>query len=116
VTVARSIAETERAAAAHEPAVVLGVAGADALGEDVDRVDAWYERGVRLVVPVHLADNQLGTTCLPWQQYAGPLPVRRRTQPGLSALGRAMVRRMRRSGSSSTPPTRTPRRSEASST
>jgi microsomal dipeptidase-like Zn-dependent dipeptidase len=98
VAIAGSVTEMERAGAEHRPAVVLGVEGADALGEDVDRVDAWYERGVRLVVPVHLADNQLGTTCLPWQQYAGPLPVRRRTDPGLSALGRAMVRRMQQVG------------------
>ena len=32
-----------------------------------------------MIVLVHLGDNSLGTTCLPWQRYAGPLPVRRRT-------------------------------------
>ncbi|CAN5858327.1 membrane dipeptidase [soil metagenome] len=93
-TVVRGHAEIERARAASSPAILLGVEGADALAQDVDRVDAWYERGVRLVVLVHLADNQLGTTCLPWQQYAGPLPVRRASAPGLSPLGRAVVRRM----------------------
>jgi microsomal dipeptidase-like Zn-dependent dipeptidase len=98
VAIARSAAAMERAGVEHRPAVVLGVEGGDALGDDVERVDAWHERGVRLVVPVHLADNQLGTTCLPWQQYAGPLPVRRRTEAGLSALGRRMVRRMQQVG------------------
>jgi microsomal dipeptidase-like Zn-dependent dipeptidase len=82
----------------QRPAVVLGVEGADALGHDVDRVDAWYERGVRLIGLVHLGDNALGTTCLPWQRYAGPLPAWRRAEPGLSALGARVVERMNRLG------------------
>ena len=61
-----------------KPAVLLGVEGADALDGDVDRVDAWFERGVRVIVLVHLGDNALGTTSLPWQRYLGPLPVRHR--------------------------------------
>jgi membrane dipeptidase len=84
-------------AAAHArrtPAVILGVEGADAIAPDIDRVDAWYRRGVRVVVLVHLKDNALGTTCLPWQQYAGPVPVRRSTAPGLTSMGAAAVRRM----------------------
>jgi microsomal dipeptidase-like Zn-dependent dipeptidase len=96
--VARSVADLRRARAQDVPAVVLGVEGADALGDDVDRVDAWHERGVRLVVLVHLRDNVLGTTCLPWQQYAGPLPVRRRAAPGLSQVGVRAVERMNRLG------------------
>ena len=80
------------------PAVLLGIEGADALGHDVDLVDAWHQRGVRLVGLVHLGDNTLGTTCLPWQRYAGPLPVRRRTGSGLTALGRRVVARMNRLG------------------
>jgi microsomal dipeptidase-like Zn-dependent dipeptidase len=76
------------------PAVLLGVEGADALGRDVDRIDAWHERGVRVIGLVHFGDNTLGTTCLPWQRYAGPVPVRRRTAPGLSALGARVVERM----------------------
>jgi membrane dipeptidase len=91
---ARSVSEVEAAVSRRTPAVVLGVEGADALGGDVERVDAWHARGVRLVVLVHLADNDLGTTCLPWQQYAGPVPVRRRTAPGLSPFGAAVVERM----------------------
>src|SRR5262249_19981327 len=78
------------------PAIVLGVEGADAIGRDVDRIDAWHERGVRVIVLVHLRDNLLGTTCLPWQRYAGPLPVRRHTAPGLRPLGLRVVGRMNR--------------------
>ncbi len=92
--VARSADDLARARAAGTPAVLLGVEGADALGDDVDAVDVWHARGVRTVVPVHLGDNALGTTCLPWQRYAGPLPLRRRAEPGLTPYGARVVARM----------------------
>lgn len=98
VVVVRSVQGLAQAEAAGTPAVLLGVEGADALGEDVDRVDAWYQRGVRTIVLVHLGDNALGTTCLPWQRYVGPLPVRRRAGTGLSGLGARMVERMNQRG------------------
>jgi microsomal dipeptidase-like Zn-dependent dipeptidase len=96
--VARSVEDLRRARAEGVSAVVLGVEGADAVGSDVDRIDAWHERGVRVVVLVHLRDNALGTTCLPWQRYAGPLPVRRHAPPGLTPLGARIVERMNRLG------------------
>ena len=95
---ARSRSSTDRAHAAGTPAVLLGVEGADALGSDVDRVDAWSERGVRVVGLVHLGDNAVGTTALPWQRYAGPLPVRRPARRGLSAFGVRVVERLNRCG------------------
>jgi microsomal dipeptidase-like Zn-dependent dipeptidase len=98
IGVARSMVEIDEAISSGAPALVLGVEGADAAGDDLDRFDRWHERGVRLVVLVHLADNQFGTTCLPWQQYAGPLPVRRSATPGLTSLGRTAVLRMQRLG------------------
>ncbi len=96
--VARSVEDLRGARTRGVSAVVLGVEGADAVDDDVDRIDAWHERGVRVVVLVHLRDNALGTTCLPWQQYAGPLPVRRRASPGLSPIGARVVERMNRLG------------------
>lgn len=93
-----SVEGLEHARALHTPAVLLGVEGADAVGQDVDRVDAWHERGVCLIGLVHLGDNALGTTCLPWQRYVGPLPVRRHTGPGLSGLGARVVERMNQLG------------------
>jgi membrane dipeptidase len=90
--------ELAGARAGRTPAAILGVEGGDALGTDVDRVDAWHERGVRVVVLVHLGDNQLGTTCMPWQHYVGPLPTRRRGALGLTRLGRQVVRRMQALG------------------
>lgn len=96
--------ELLRARADRRPAVLLGVEGADALGRDVDRVDAWHQRGVRMVGLVHLGDNRLGGTCLPWRQYARPASRprdrrgSRRTGPGLSPLGRRVVERLNRLG------------------
>lgn len=99
VVVARSVDGLRQAHRDGTPAVLLGVEGADALGSDVDRVDAWAGSGVRSVGLVHLADNALGTTSLPWQRYALPLlPVRRPARPGLTALGVRVVRRCQERG------------------
>ena len=78
----------------RSPCAILGVEGADAIGDDVDRIDLLFERGVRVVGLVHLADNQIGTTCMPWQRYVGRLPVRRGVAIGLSSFGRRVVERM----------------------
>lgn len=94
VVVVGSLDALARVRATGVPALLLGVEGADALGQDVDRVDAWHARGIRMVVLVHLGDNSLGTTCLPWQRYAGPVPVRRRAEPGLTPFGARVVQRM----------------------
>jgi microsomal dipeptidase-like Zn-dependent dipeptidase len=96
--VARSVEGLVEARAHGAPAVVLGIEGGDAVGHDVDRIDAWHERGVRVIVLVHLGDNALGTTCLPWQRYAGSLPVRRHASPGLSPIGARVVERMNQLG------------------
>jgi microsomal dipeptidase-like Zn-dependent dipeptidase len=96
--VAQSVEDLLVARAQGVPAVVLGIEGADAVGRDVDRIDAWHERGVRVIVLVHLGDNALGATCLPWQRYAGPLPVRPHASPGLSPTGVRVVERMNQLG------------------
>lgn len=83
-----------RAAHGGPPVALLGVEGADAIGHDVDGLDRWRDRAVRVVTIVHLADNQIGTTSLPWQRYVGPLPVRRRVDEGLSPFGGRVVDRM----------------------
>src|SRR5438270_6944 len=73
-----SAAEVRAARDEGRTAVILGLEGADAIGDDLGRLDHLRQLGVRVVVPVHLGDNQLGTTCLPWQRYVGPLPARPR--------------------------------------
>jgi microsomal dipeptidase-like Zn-dependent dipeptidase len=83
--------QVRASAADGRMAVILGLEGADAVGTDLGRMAQLAGRGVRVVVPVHLGDNQFGTTCLPWQRYIGPLPVRRRAGLGLSPLGAALV-------------------------
>lgn len=92
--IVNSTGDLARARTQDAPAVLLGIEGADALERDVDRVDAWYERGVRMIGLLHLGDNTLGTTCLPWQRYVGPWPGLRRTEPGLTAFGVRVVERM----------------------
>jgi membrane dipeptidase len=74
-------------------AVILGLEGADALGTDISKLDELAAAGVRVIVPVHLGDNEVGTTCLPWQRYLGPIPVRRRP-PGLTEFGAAFIAAM----------------------
>ena len=96
--VVRSVEALTHARAQDAPSVMLGIEGADAVGDDIERIDTWYQRGVRMIGLVHMGDNTLGTTCLPWQRYAGPLPARRRPEPGLSALGAGVVERMNQLG------------------
>ena len=78
--------------------VILGVEGGDFLGGETARLDDVHRRGVRVLVIVHMADNHLGTTCLPWHGYIGRFPVRRRRTPGLTPTGAAVVRRMNELG------------------
>ena len=73
--------------------VLLGLEGADCVGTDLGLLSQLAREGVRVVVPVHLGDNQIGTTCLPWQRYIGPLPVRRQ-DPGLTPFGVEFVKAM----------------------
>jgi membrane dipeptidase len=78
--------------------VILGMEGADVIGTDLDRLDELHDLGVRAIVPVHLGDNQIGTTSLPWQQYVGPLPARRSRQKGLTSFGVSVIERMNKLG------------------
>jgi membrane dipeptidase len=89
--VVRTVADVRLAAADGMLAVILGLEGADCVGNDLALLSRLASDGVRVVVPVHLGDNQIGTTCLPWQKYVGPLPVRRRTI-GLTDFGVEFVR------------------------
>jgi len=77
---------------------LLGVEGGDTL-ESTEHVDTWHARGVRVVTIVHLSDNRLGRTCMPWQQFVARwVPVGRRGVDGLTGLGRAVVQRMQQLG------------------
>jgi len=87
----RTATDIRAAAAVRATAVMLGLEGADCVGTDLGLLSQLASDGVRVVVPVHLGDNQIGTTCLPWQKYIGPLPVRRQAV-GLTSFGVEFVR------------------------
>ena len=92
--VMRQLASLEDQAAQANARIVLGLEGADAIGDDVDNVDRLHERGVRVVGVIHLGHNQFGTTSMPWHQYIGPFPSRRPSDTGLTAVGRRVIDRM----------------------
>jgi len=89
----RTVSEVRAAADGGRLAVLLGLEGADAVGTDLGLLAELARGGVRVIVPVHLGDNLIGSTCLPWQRYVGPLPVRRRTS-GLTSFGVELVKAM----------------------
>jgi microsomal dipeptidase-like Zn-dependent dipeptidase len=95
--VVRSAADVRSAATDGVLAIVLGLEGADCMGTDLGLLSQLAEEGVRVIVPVHLGDNQIGTTCLPWQRYVGPLPVRRQGE-GLTSFGVEVVEAMNELG------------------
>jgi len=94
VAMAMSAREVEHAFASHQPAVLLGLEGGNPIGTNLQRVNDLFQLGVRLMTPVHLLDNQIGTTCMPWQQYVGGLPAPRRSSRGLTVFGRKVIARM----------------------
>jgi len=92
-TLVRTATEVRSAAGDGALGVILGLEGADCIGTDLGLLSQLGREGVRVVVPVHLGDNKIGTTCLPWQSYVGPIPVRRQ-EPGLTVFGVEVVRAM----------------------
>jgi len=100
VLVATSAAQIRRARDAGHAAVVLGLEGGDAIGTHLGRLDDLFRWGVRLLIPVHLRDNRIGTTCLPWNRYLGiPGPSRKHSRErGLTEFGGAVIARMNQLG------------------
>lgn len=93
-TIATSARHVLQEFESHRTAIVLGLEGGDGIGTSLSRVDELYELGVRLLAPVHLTHNQIGTACLRWQHYTGNLLAPRRRERGLTAFGRDLVMRM----------------------
>ena len=92
---ATSAAEVGQAFELGRTAVVLGLEGGDCIGMHLSRLDDLFQWGVRLMVPVHLRNNYIGTTCLPWQSYLGmpDIPHLRRRE-GLTSFGCAVIDRL----------------------
>jgi membrane dipeptidase len=83
----RNPAEIERARAQHRCAAIFGVEGGDFIEDQLDRVHAAFEDGVRVVGLVHYHINQIGDI-----QTEPPV------HNGLTALGKRIVREMNRAG------------------
>ena len=92
--VATTQADVDAARAAGTVAGILGVEGADAVGDDLERFDELAAGGVKVVGLIHLGHNRFGTTSMPWLQYVAAFPRRRPTSTGLTPLGRAAVARL----------------------
>ncbi len=79
----RTAAEFRLARAAGEHGAFVGIQGGNALGDDLEAMDALADRSVLRITLVHLTASRIG---------APSLPTSRRT--GLTALGRAYVERL----------------------
>jgi membrane dipeptidase len=96
---ATTTADIEAARDAGRPAVMLGLEGADVLGEDPTRLAALHAAGVRVIGLVHFADNALGTIAMSWNGQASSPAVRAsRRSPGLTARGTEAVAEMNARG------------------
>lgn len=80
-------------------AIVLGIEGADLIGQDPMRLEPLHQVGVRVIGLVHYADNNIGTigaSLLGKRQSWAIRSGRRRA--GLTSLGRELVSEMNRLG------------------
>src|SRR5690349_8051354 len=94
IELATSAAEVWKAFESGRVSVILGLEGGDGIGRDLSRLDRLAEWGVRLLVPVHLRDNHIGTTRLPWQGYTRIPAIPRRRARGLTEFGHTVIERM----------------------
>jgi membrane dipeptidase len=83
----RSPAEIGKALAAHKTAAVFAVEGGDFIEDKLQRIAAAYGDGVRSITIVHYHPNQIGDPQTEAPRF-----------PGLTPLGRDIVREMNRAG------------------
>ena len=94
IGLATSAAQVRKAFESGQVSVILGLEGGDVIGRDLSRLDKLSELGVRILVPVHLRDNSIGTTRLPWQSYLRMPGLPRRRSAGLTEFGGGVIERM----------------------
>ncbi len=92
--VATSAVQVRKAFESGRISVILGLEGGDGIGTNLSRLDELFDWGARLLVPVHLRDNPIGATRLPWQSYMGISGIPRRRSNGLTKFGYAVIERM----------------------
>lgn len=86
--------ELKDAASGGQPVFVLGIEGGDFVGEDLSRLAAVYQQGVRVFQPMHYSKNQLGSISFGW----GGKVVPAEEQTGLTALGGEVIKEAVRLG------------------
>ncbi len=69
------------------PAFVIGIEGADFVEDDVGRLDAVHDLGVRLITLIHYTDNSIGAKCMSVSGEEGKAG-------GLTEIGEKAVERM----------------------
>jgi len=87
---ALSPADVRRIAASGRFALVESLVNAWPLGNDLDQIDYWYGRGVRIFGFVHAGHNQFADSSRPALQFGD----RPEENGGLSPLGKAAVKRL----------------------
>lgn len=87
---ARSPADVRRIAASGRFALIESLLNAWPLGDDVNQIDHWYGRGVRIFGFVHAGHNQFADSSRPALQFGD----RPEENGGLSPLGRSAVKRL----------------------
>lgn len=94
----RSAAELDRAnrfdEAGTKPAVILGFQNALILGESIDRIDEFYDAGVRVFALTHMGHNAFADSSRPLYVAAISDHEPEAEHGGLSELGRQAIRRL----------------------
>ncbi len=87
IGLARTADEVEEIHASGRLVALIGMENAYPLGESVDEIPLWAERGVRYVGLTHMGHNQFGGSSNPRFDLGD-----RERDPGLTDLGRELVR------------------------
>lgn len=93
IELATSAVQVWKAFESGHVSVILGLEGGDGIGRELSRLDKLHKWGIRLLVPVHLRDNHIGTTRLPWRSYMRIPGFPRRRSRGLTEFGHAVIER-----------------------
>lgn len=86
IALATTADEVEAINASGRLVALIGMENSWPLGEDLDRVRVWAERGVRYVSITHFGNNQFGGSSNPNLAQGDPAE-----DPGLTALGEGLV-------------------------
>ncbi|HWR12312.1 MAG TPA: membrane dipeptidase [Rectinemataceae bacterium] len=92
--IARGSGALEAAREKETTAFLLGIEGGDFVGERIDRIDAVFEEGVRLIGLVHYSRNKLGSISYGW----GGRVVPQAERTGLTGLGKEAIARANKLG------------------